>query len=80
MPFVISRPYNGTIATALPARTIGNEAHKTFEYAVRAFGYLVERNETISLEEWRWRIAKHCAPSDRIVAALQAIDKARGKT
>lgn len=77
--YTISRTYKGTSATALPGSVIGKKAHMTFTHAVSCFGYLLEQNETISLEDWRWRIAKHCAPSDRIIAILNVIDRARGE-
>jgi len=78
MEYTITHDWRGTRATALLGDVIGPEAHKTFTYAVAAFSYLLERGETITLEAWRWRIAKHCAPSDRTAAVLRAIDLARG--
>lgn len=77
--YTISRTYRGTFATALPDAVIGADAHKTFTHAVACFGYLLEPNEEISLEDWRWRIAAHCAPSNRIISILNAIDRARGE-
>lgn len=78
MEYTITHDYRGTHATALPGDVIGPEAHKTFTYALGCFSYLLGRGETITLEAWRWRIAKHCVPSDRIGAVLRAIDAARG--
>lgn len=80
MEYTITHDWNGTRATALPGSVIGSEAHKTFTYALACFSYLLNRGETITLEAWRWRIAKHCAPSDRIAAVLRTIDAARGVT
>jgi len=77
--YTITRDYKGIHAHALPGDIIGSEAHKTFTYALSAFSYLLEMGEKITLEAWRWRIAKHCAPSDRIAAVLCAIDAARGE-
>lgn len=78
MEHTITRDWRGTRATAIPGKVIGHEARETFTYALSAFSYLLEHGETITLEAWRWRIAKHCAPSDRIGAVLRAIDAARG--
>ncbi len=80
MDYTITHDHRGTHATALPGDAIGREAHRTFSYALGCFSYLLEHGETITLEAWRWRIAKHCAPSDRIGAVLRAIDAARGVT
>jgi hypothetical protein len=76
--FTIRRDYKGTQVTALTREVIGEDAYKTFTYAVASFAYLVEHNETISLEDWRWRIAKHVHPSERVISVLKAIDRARG--
>lgn len=78
MTYTISRDYRGTHAIARPGAQLGKEVASTFQYAVGCFGYLLNLNETISLEDWRWRIAKHCAPSPRIIRVLAAIDAARG--
>lgn len=78
MKYTITHDWRGTRATALPGDVIGSEAHKTFTYALAAFSYLVNMGETVTLETWRWRIAKHCAPSDRTATVLQAVDLARG--
>jgi hypothetical protein len=76
--FTIQRDHDGTRARALPGKALGDETHKTFIYAIGKFYYLIEIGEKITLEDWRGRIAKHCAPSDRIAVVLKAIDAARG--
>ncbi len=76
--FTITRDYKGVHAVALTREVIGDDAHKTFTHAVQSFFYLLDLNETITLEAWRWRIAKHAHPSDRVIAVLRAIDSARG--
>ena len=68
----IERDYNGVRAES--AKTDA-ETRTTFRRAIASFGYLVENNEKISLDTWRWRIAKHATPSDRVIAILQSIDK-----
>jgi hypothetical protein len=76
--FTIQRDHDGTRARALPGKTLGDETFKTFIYAIGKFYYLIEIGEKITLEDWRGRIARHCAPSDRIAVVLKAIDAARG--
>jgi hypothetical protein len=76
--FTITRDYKGVHAVALTREVIGDDAHQTFEHAIQSFSYLLDFNEAITLEAWRWRIAKHAHPSDRVIAVLNAIDRARG--
>lgn len=76
--FTIRRDYKGVHVVALTREMIGDDTHQTFEHAIQSFSYLVDFNEGITLEAWRWRIAKHAHPSDRVIAVLNAIDRARG--
>ena len=76
--FTIRRDYKGVHVVALAREIIGDDAHQTFEHAIKSFSYLLDFSEEITLEAWRWRIAKHAHPSDRVIAVLNAIDRARG--
>lgn len=54
---------------------ITGELRTTFRYALTSFSYLVENGERLTIETFRYRITRHCAPSDRIIAILQALDR-----
>lgn len=76
--FYIERTNEGVRAFSRHVSLIGQDTVTTFRHAVSTFGYLVENGERISLEAWRWRIAKHASPSERVISILHAIDRAGG--
>lgn len=57
--------------------TLTGELKTDFRYAMVSFSYLVDNGERLSIEDFRWRITRHCSPSDRLIVALQALDKVR---
>lgn len=74
---MIRQTYNGAFV-ATHRKGMPDKLQTTFQYAVGSFGFLVGRNESISLQEWKARILRTYAPSARIDAVLHAIDAAIG--
>jgi hypothetical protein len=72
--FYVERTCNGTLTARACLPT--EEERKTLGYALGAYGYLVERNERVSLLEFADRISRHydCndARSQQVIEALRS--------